>query len=56
MSIMIPPLFYGIYAIAKYQIKTVRMVPTMGLSILAIMGLTKLGLMSSNHDMNVYYK
>ena len=57
MSIIIPPLFYGIYAIAKYQLPTSRrLMPTMGLSLFAIYGLVKLGLYSSNKDINALNK
>ena len=56
MSILVPPLFYGIYAITKYQLAGVRLLPTMVVASLAVGGLVNLGLSSSNRDINNYYR
>lgn len=53
---LVPPLFYGIYAIVKYQMKTKRNVPALIISGVAILGLMKVGLYSSNSEMSTYYK
>ncbi len=51
MSILIPPVFYGIYAVAKYgRYKSTGQ--TLLFSIFAIGALTKIGLYSSNKDIN----
>ena len=52
MSILIPPVFYGIYAISKYQLPQIKALPAMGVSLFSIVGLVKLGLSSSNGDID----
>ena len=65
MSFFIPPLFYGIYAIAKYQkasppgkTQTTRFatLPTLIFSVIATFSLAKLGLYSSNKEINNFNK
>ena len=53
MSILIPPVFYGIYAVAKYGRQSKKSTSqTLLFSIFAIGALTKVGLYSSNKDIN----
>jgi len=56
MSLLIPPVFYGVYAITKYQLPQQRMLPTVILSGLIIGGMVKAGLYSSTRDTDIYYK
>lgn len=51
MSVLTPFLFYGIYAITKYQLRT-RTAPTLLLSTMAVVGLGKLGVYSSDKEIN----
>lgn len=51
MSLLTPPLFYGIYAITKYQLQS-RSGPALLVSICGIFGLIKLGLYSSNKEID----
>lgn len=46
-------LFYGIYAVTKYQLRT-QFAPTMLISVGAIVGLIRVGLWSSNGEINAY--
>ena len=56
MSILIPPVFYGLYAVAKFQAPQIKMVPAVGMACLGIAGMVKLGLYSSNSDIDAYYR
>jgi len=49
MAFLMPPLFYGSYAILKYQLSA-RLVPTVALSGLIVFGLFRLGMISSNRE------
>ncbi len=55
MTILIPPVFYVVYAVCKYQMPQIRLLPTIGLTTLSIVGLVKVGLYSSNRDIDSYY-
>ena len=60
MSFFIPPIFYMIYAVAKYkrsmpgktQASRFATMPTMIFSVIATFSLAKIGLYSSNNDIN----
>ncbi len=62
MSLLIPPVFYIIYAITKYnKASTVKTqasrwstMPTLIFSVIATFGLAKLGLYSSNKEINTF--
>lgn len=50
MSVLIPPVFYGIYAVAKYGKAKKSTSQTLIFSLCAVAALTKIGLYSSNKD------
>lgn len=54
MSLFIPPLFYGFYAVMKYNLNT-RIAPSLLISGISIGVLIKAGLYSSNKEMGSYY-
>lgn len=54
MSLLIPPIWCGSFAIYKHQVK-LNVVSNFFASTLTVIGLSKIGLTSSNREMKIYY-